>query len=60
MGNKTTAPLDLIFIDVWGSAFMFSSDGFRYFIIFIDAHTKYLWYYPLVAQSDVFSIFQRF
>ena len=39
---------------------MFSSDGFRYFVIFIDVHTKYIWYYPLVAKSDVFSIFQRF
>jgi histone deacetylase 1/2 len=33
---------------------------FHYFVIFIDAHTKYIWYYPLVAKSDVFSIFQRF
>jgi len=33
---------------------------FHYFVIFIDAHTKYIWYYPLVAKSYVFSIFQRF
>jgi histone deacetylase 1/2 len=59
-GHKTTAPLDLIFSDVWGPAPMFSFDGFHYFVIFIDAHTKYIWYYPLVAKSDVFSIFQRF
>jgi len=59
-GHKTSAPLDLIFSDVWGPAPMFSSDGFRYFIIFIDVHTKYIWYYPLVSKSDVFSIFQRF
>jgi len=39
---------------------MFSSDGFCYFVIFIDVHTKYIWYYPLVAKSDVFFIFQRF
>jgi histone deacetylase 1/2 len=39
---------------------MFSSDGFCCFVIFINAHTKYIWYYPLVAKSDVFSIFQRF
>jgi histone deacetylase 1/2 len=39
---------------------MFSSDGFRYFVIFVDAHTKYIWYYSLVAKSDVFSTFQRF
>ena len=39
---------------------MFFSDGFCYFVILIDAHTKYLWYYLLVAKSDVFSIFQCF
>jgi len=59
-GHKITAPLDLIFNDVWGPAPMFSSNSFRYFIIFIDAHTKYIWYFLLVAKSDVFSIFQCF
>jgi hypothetical protein len=39
---------------------MFSSDDFRYFVIFIDAHMKHIWYFPLVAKSNVFSIFQRF
>jgi hypothetical protein len=39
---------------------MFSSDGFHYFFIFLDAHTKHIWYYPLIAKSDVFSIFQNF
>jgi histone deacetylase 1/2 len=59
-GHKTFAPLDLIFSDVWGPAPMLSSDGFLYFVIFIDAHTKHIWYYPLVAKSDVFSTFQCF
>jgi histone deacetylase 1/2 len=59
-GHKTTSPLDLIFSDVWSSVPMFSSDDFHYFVIFIDAHTKYIWYFPLVAKSDVFSIFQHF
>jgi hypothetical protein len=39
---------------------MFSFNGFRYFVIFVDAHTKHIWYYPLVAKSDVLSIFQCF
>ena len=30
------------------------------FVIFIDTHIKYIWYYPIVAESNVFSIFQRF
>jgi len=58
--HKTSAPLELIFSDVWGPAPMFSFDGFCYFVIFVDAHTKHIWYYPLVAKSDVFSTFQRF
>jgi histone deacetylase 1/2 len=59
-GLKTSAPLELIFSDIWGHAPMFFSDGFRYFVIFVDAHTKHIWYYPLVVKSDVFSTFQRF
>jgi len=59
-GHKTTALLDLIFSDIWVPAPMFSSDGFHYFVIFIDMHIEYIWYYPLVVKSDVFSIFQHF
>jgi len=39
---------------------MLSSDGFRYFVIFTDAHTKFIWFYPMVAKSDVFNIFHQF
>ena len=59
-GHKTITPLDLIFSDVWGPAPMFSSYGFCYVVIFIDAHTKHIWYYPLVAKFDVFFTFQHF
>jgi len=59
-GHKTFAPLELIFSDVWGPASLFSSDGYRYFVIFVDAHTKYIWYYPLVVKSDVYSVFLQF
>jgi len=59
-GHKTSAPLELIFSDVWGPTPLFSSDGYRYFVIFVDAYTKYVWYYPLVAKSDVYSVFHQF
>jgi histone deacetylase 1/2 len=59
-GHKTFAPLELIFSDVWGLAPLFSLDGYRYFVIFVDAYTKYVWYYPLVAKSDVYSVFHEF
>jgi hypothetical protein len=50
----------LIFSDVWGPTPLFSSDDFCYFVIFVDAYIKYVWYYPLVAKSDVYSVFQQF
>ena len=33
---------------------------YRYFVIFIDPYTKYVWYYPVVAKSNVYSIFHQF
>jgi len=59
-GHKTCAPLELIFSDVWGPSPMLSTDGYRYFVIFMDAYTKYIWFFPLAAKSDVFKIFLQF
>ena len=39
---------------------MLSTDGYRYFVIFLDAYTKYIRFFPLVAKSDVFKIFLQF
>ena len=59
-GHKISALLELIFSDVWGPAPILSSDGFRYFMMFVDAHTKFIWFYPLGAKSDVFTVFHQF
>ena len=60
IGHKTSAPLELVFSDVWGPAPILSSDDFCYFVIFVDAHTKFIWFYPLSAKSDVFNMFHQF
>ena len=56
MGHKSFAPLELFFSDFWGPALFF----FMVFVIFFNAYTKYIWYYPLVVKSDLFSIFHHF
>jgi hypothetical protein len=55
MGHKSFAPLELFFSDFCGPAFFF-----MVFVIFFNAYTKYIWYYPLVVKSDLFSIFHHF
>jgi len=30
------------------------------FYHFVDAHTKFIWFYPIVIKSDVFNVFHQF
>jgi len=55
-----STPFELVFSDVGGPAPMLSLNGFCYFVIFMDAHTKFIWFYPLVLKSDVFNVFHQF
>jgi hypothetical protein len=36
------------------------SDGFKYYVIFVDHFTKYIWLYPLTHISQVKNVFFRF
>jgi len=33
---------------------------FVIFVIFMDAHTNFIWFYPLVLKFDVFNVFHQF
>lgn len=53
-----TKPLEIVYSDVWTSP-LISVDGFKYYVIFVDQFTHYIWFYPLRHKSDVKSIFIR-
>lgn len=53
------APLDLIFSDVWTSPVL-SYDHFKYYIVFVDHYTKFMWLYPLKKKSDSLTVFIHF
>lgn len=55
-----TEPLQLIVSDLWGPAPVLSRNGFRYYLLFMDACTRYTWVYPISYKSDAFSIFVQF
>ncbi len=57
---QSHAPLELIYTDVWGPANYTGIDGSRYYLLFVDHYTKYMWFYPMVTKSDVSSIFPHF
>ena len=53
-------PLELIYSDVWGPSLTVSVKGFRYYIIFVDAYSRFTWLYPLKLKSDALPTFISF
>jgi hypothetical protein len=61
LNNKFAyAPLVKIHCDLWGPAPITSVQKFKYYVIFVDDHTRYTWLYPLKHKSDFFSTFLTF
>ncbi|KAK9051967.1 hypothetical protein SSX86_028595 [Deinandra increscens subsp. villosa] len=52
--------LDLVYCDVWGPAPTLSFHGCRYFLLCVDHHSRYMWFYPLAQKSDVFPTLTNF
>jgi len=55
-----TTPLQLIYINIWGPSPTTSSNGSYYYIGFLDAYTKYTWFYLLQRKSQATPIFKSF
>jgi hypothetical protein len=58
--SKSRGPLDLIFSHVWGPSPVLSTHGSRYYLVFVDDYSKYMWLFPLLLKSDVESSFYKF
>ncbi|GJS72786.1 ribonuclease H-like domain-containing protein [Tanacetum coccineum] len=43
---------DIIHSDLWTSPII-SSSGFKYYVLFLDHFSHYLWIYPLRSKSDI-------
>nr|XP_025653293.2 uncharacterized protein LOC112749224 isoform X1 [Arachis hypogaea]XP_029148419.1 uncharacterized protein LOC112749224 isoform X1 [Arachis hypogaea]XP_029148420.1 uncharacterized protein LOC112749224 isoform X1 [Arachis hypogaea]XP_029148421.1 uncharacterized protein LOC112749224 isoform X1 [Arachis hypogaea]XP_029148422.1 uncharacterized protein LOC112749224 isoform X1 [Arachis hypogaea]XP_029148423.1 uncharacterized protein LOC112749224 isoform X1 [Arachis hypogaea]XP_029148424.1 uncharac len=55
-----TTPLQVVYSDVWGPAPVISHLGFRYYVTFIDAFSRYTYLFLLVTKSQVFQAFKLF
>jgi hypothetical protein len=57
--HQSTAPLQMIFSDVWGLA-PHSVNGFKYYISFIDDFSKFCWVYLMHDRTEAPRIFHEF
>jgi len=53
-GARANHVLDLVHSDVCGPFPVPSHGGSRYFVSFVDDHSRYAWVYPISVKSDVF------
>jgi hypothetical protein len=57
---KESVPFHLIHSDVWGPSKNPNLTHNRWFVTFIDDHTRVCWVYLMKQKSDVSEIFERF
>ena len=55
-----SSPLELVHSDVWGPAPVTSTNDFQYYVLFVDAYSKFIWLYLLKHKSDVLDVFKFF
>lgn len=58
--SRSSRPLELLFLDVWGPAPLVSLNNNRFYLCIVDDFSKYNWVFPLTHKSDVSSVFLRF
>lgn len=55
----TNMPFDIIHSDLWTSPIL-SSSGHRYYALFLDNYSNFLWTFPISRKSQVYSLFLSF
>lgn len=52
--------LDLVHCDLWGPSPECSGDAYRYYVAFVDDHSRFTWFYPLQTKFGLYVILDVF
>lgn len=52
--------LALIYSNEWGPSPTLSKHGYRYYILFVDDFSRYVWLYPMKEKSESHAMFLQF
>lgn len=58
--KRVNVIFDLIHCALWGPAPIYSRDGYRYCVMFVDDFSRFTWSYPLKAKFDFYDSLVRF
>ena len=59
-GFHASRPLELVYSNVWGPAPITFINDFQYYVLFVDAYSKFTWLYLLKHKSNVLDVFKFF
>lgn len=54
----SVSPLNLIYDDLWGPSPVISIGKKRYYVLFVDQFSRYMWLFTLKAKTEVLKIFK--
>ena len=57
--HRIVAFLQLIHFDVWQSP-VISYNGFKYYVLFIDNYSRFIWLYLMKCNCEVYDRFTKF
>lgn len=57
---KESEPFNLVHSDIWGPSRTLNVNGSRWFVIFIDDHTRVTWIYLLKQKSELSQVLKSF
>lgn len=55
-GYESSSPFNLIHLDIWGPSRVASINGAKWFITFVDDHTRLTWVYLMKSKVEVGNI----
>lgn len=58
--SRSSSPLELLFVDVWGPSPITSSEGYKYFLLLVDDFSKFVRLNQLFNKSDALALFVQF
>ncbi|KAK1432520.1 hypothetical protein QVD17_09417 [Tagetes erecta] len=58
--KRASFPLDLVHCDLWGPAPITTTNGYRYYVVFIDDFSRFTWFYPLKTKTDFYVVLPAF
>ena len=60
VNKQASAPFELVHSDVWGPCPVVSPTGFRYFVTFVNDHSRTTWLYLMKNHLELFFNFRAF